>query len=193
MVLSTLISAVFTQNIVFSYTLGLCPFLGVSKKTNNAVGMGIAVILVITASSLLSYLLYYYLLVPFELEFMSLLLFILVIAAFVQLLEILLKRFIPALYKGLGIYLPLVTTNCTVLGTANLVTIERVFAFPDMIFFAFFIGVGFLLALYLMAGIRERLEKSDIPKSFRGFPITLIAAGIMAMAFLGLGGINFFA
>ncbi|HEY8423904.1 MAG TPA: Rnf-Nqr domain containing protein [Clostridia bacterium] len=191
MLISTLVTAVFTENIVFYYTYGMCPFLGVSQKSKNAVGMGLTVILVITLSSMLSYIIYTYLLVPFELEYLQILLFILIIAALVQLMEILLKRFIPALYKGLGIYLPLVTTNCAVLGTANAV-ISKGLTFVNTIFYSFFIGVGFLLALILMAGIRERAEKADIPKSFKGLPIALIAAGIMAMAFSGLSGLNFF-
>lgn len=191
MIVSTLITAVFTENVVFYYTYGMCPFLGVSKKTNTALGMGLTVILVITASSIFSYLVYTYLLVPFELEYLQILLFILIIAAFVQLMEMLLKRFIPALYKGLGIYLPLVTTNCAVLGTANAV-ITKSFGFVEMTFYSIFIGVGFLMALMLMSGIRERLEKADVPKCFKGFPIALVIACIMALAFSGLSGLKFF-
>jgi electron transport complex protein RnfA len=191
MIVSTFITAVFTENIVFHYTYGMCPFLGVSQKSKTAVGMGLTVILVITISSILSYLVYTYLLLPFELEYLQILLFILIIAALVQLMEILLKRFIPALYKALGIYLPLVTTNCAVLGTANAV-IAKELVFVDTMFYSLFIGVGFLLALVLMSGIRERSEKADIPKSFKGLPIALIAAGIMAMAFSGLSGLSFF-
>jgi electron transport complex protein RnfA len=191
MIISTLITAVFTENVVFHYTYGICPFLGVSKKTNTALGMGLTVTLVIAASSILSYLVYTYLLVPFELEYLRILLFILIIAAFVQMMEMLLKKFIPALYKGLGIYLPLVTTNCAVLGTANVV-INNAMPFLDLTFYSIFIGVGFLMALILMSGIRERLEKADIPKSFKGFPIALIIGCIMAIAFSGLAGLNFF-
>ena len=130
MIVSTFITAVFTENIVFYYTYGICPFLGVSQKSKTAIGMGLTVILVITLSSILSYLIYTYLLIPFELEYLQILLFILIIASLVQLMEILFKRFIPALYKGLGIYLPLVTTNCAVLGTANAV-ITKGFMFVD--------------------------------------------------------------
>ncbi|NLC16593.1 MAG: electron transport complex subunit RsxA [Clostridiales bacterium] len=191
MIVSTFITAVFTENLVFYYTYGICPFLGVSQKSKTAIGMGLTVILVITLSSILSYLIYTYLLIPFELEYLQILLFILIIASLVQLMEILFKRFIPALYKGLGIYLPLVTTNCAVLGTANAV-ITKGFMFIETVFYSLFIGVGFLLALILMSGIRERLEKADVPKSFKGFPLALIAAGIMAMAFSGLSGLNFF-
>lgn len=191
MIVSTFITAVFTENIVFYYTYGICPFLGVSQKSKTAIGMGLTVILVITLSSILSYLIYTYLLIPFELEYLQILLFILIIASLVQLMEILFKRFIPALYKGLGIYLPLVTTNCAVLGTANAV-ITKGFMFVETVFYSLFIGVGFLLALILMSGIRERLEKADVPKSFKGLPLALIAAGIMAMAFSGLSGLNFF-
>ncbi|HEY8390193.1 MAG TPA: Rnf-Nqr domain containing protein [Clostridia bacterium] len=189
MIISTFITAVFTENIVFHYTYGMCPFLGVSKKTNTALGMGLTVTLVITISSIFSYLIYNYLLVPFELEYLKILLFILIIAAFVQLIEILLKRFIPVLYKALGIYLPLVTTNCAVLGTANLVLDM---SFVKMVIYSFGIGLGFLMALLLMSGIRERLEKADVPKPFKGFPIALIIACIMALAFSGLGGLDFF-
>lgn len=191
--ITTIISALFTENIVFYQTIGICPFLGVSKRTNTALGMGLAVTLVITISSMLAYLLYTFILLPLYLEYLQILVVILVIASLVQLLEFVLKKFSSALYKNLGVYLPLITTNCAVLGTAlGVITLGLNFA--ETIVFSIFTGLGFLLALYIMSCLRERIDNNlNIPKSFQGLPITLIASGLIAMAFMGLSGLNFFA
>ncbi|MDR0855905.1 MAG: hypothetical protein LBM78_00675 [Clostridiales bacterium] len=197
-IVGILIAGIITNNIVLNQSIAICPFLGVSKKMDNAVGMSLAVIFVLVLSSLLSYVVYAYVLVPLSLEFLQLTLFILLIAALVQLIEILLKKFIPALHKALGVYLPLITTNCAVLATANAVaTGTGIVAGTSMdafqvLIYALAIGLGFMLAICLMAGVRERMERADIPKPFRGFPITLLAAALIAMAFYGLGSINFF-
>lgn len=183
-------AALFTNNIVLSQTLGICPFLGVSKRTDSAVGMGIAVTFVIVLSSVLSYILYAYVLVPLKLQYLMILLFILVIASLVQLLEIVMKKFTPALYNSMGIYLPLITTNCAVLATAQAVAGMENADLLKVVLHALFIGLGFLLALVLMGSIREKLERSEIPKAFQGFPIALIAAGIISLAFVGFSNIE---
>lgn len=191
-IVTIIIAALITNNMVFSQTLGICPYLGVSNKTNTAVGMGLAVVFVMALTSLITYALYTWVLTPLNIEFLHIIVFIFIIAATVQVLEILLKRFSPSLFNALGVYLPLITTNCAVLGVSitNLSS-----ALVTDIFTAFlngmFMGVGFLLALVLMSGIRERLAIGDVPKPFRGFPITLVAAAIIAMAFLGFAGISF--
>lgn len=190
-IITIVIAALFTNNIVLKRSLGICPFLGVSKKINSALGMGFAVIFVVTLSTLITHILYMYLLVPFELEYMQIVMFILIIASIVQVIEIVFKRFVPTLYNSMGVYLPLITTNCVILGTAQ----DSIGGGYDL-FLVFlnsmFIGVGFLLALILMSGVRERIEKSDIPKPFRGFPITLLTAGIISMAFIAIGTLVFF-
>jgi len=181
--------ALLCNNIVFTQALGICPYLGGSKKTHTAVGMGLAVAFVMGVTSLLTYAVYTWALQPLKLEFMRTIVFIFLIAGVVQLLEIVMKKFSPSLYKGLGIYLPLITVNCAVLGTAiiNL-------ANPNVtnIFGAFLngvaVGAGFLLALVLMSGIRERKATADVPKPFKGFPGALLAAAIMAMAFSAFVG-----
>lgn len=185
---SIVISALITQNIVLSQTLGICPFLGVSKKTNSAVGMGLAVTFVITLASVICWIIYKFMLFPLEIEYLQTIIFILIIACLVQLLDIMLKKFSPTLYNSLGIYLALITTNCAVLGTANAV-ITNGYGLLYTFVYSFCIGVGFLLALVLMAGVREKQERAPLPKSFRGFPIALITAAIMAMAFLGFRGV----
>lgn len=186
-----IISALVTNNIVFSQTLGICPFLGVSKKTNSAVGMGLAVTLVIVVSGLLSWVVNKYVLLPLNIAYLRTIIFILMIACLVQLLDIVLKRFMPALYSAFGIYLALITTNCAVLGTALAlggdIPPDIVTAFVT----ALFTGIGFLVALVLMAGVREKMETASVPRFFKGFPITLIAAAIMAMAFLGFSTFAF--
>ena len=187
-----ILAAVLSNNVVFSQTLGLCPYLGVSKKTNTAFGMGLAVIFVMAITSTITYALHTWVLVPLNVDFLDTIVFIFVIAAFVQLVEIILKKFTPTLYHALGIYLPLITTNCAVLGIAivNVTSTD----IPD-IFGAFlnglFMGAGFLLALVLMSGVRERMEKADIPQPFKGFPIALLSAGIIAMAFMAFNGLSF--
>lgn len=185
------IAALFTNNIVLTRSLGICPFLGVSKKQSSALGMGFAVIFVVTLSTLITHILYMYLLVPFELEYMQIVMFVLIIASIVQVIEIVFKRFVPTLYNSMGVYLPLITTNCVILGTA-----QDSIGWGYDLFLVFlnsmFIGAGFLLALILMSGVRERINKSDIPKPFRGFPISLLTAGIISMAFIAIGTLVFF-
>ena len=183
------ITAIFVENFVLVKFLGICPFLGVSKKTETAFGMGMAVTFVMTVSSLATYCVYKFLLVPFELEYLKTIAFILVIAAIVQLVEMFLQKVSPALYSALGIYLPLITTNCAVLGTAIL-NIDNGFNLIQSVLFGFFSAIGFTLAIVLFAGVRERLELSDIPEFLQGTPIALVSAGLVAMAFLGFSGLS---
>lgn len=184
------ITAIFVQNFVLVKFLGICPFIGVSKKTDTALGMGMAVIFVMTVSSLVTYCIYTYVLVPLGLEYLKTIAFILLIAAIVQLVEMFLQKVSPALYSALGIYLPLITTNCAVLGAAIL-NIDNGFNLVQSVLFGFFSAVGFTLAIVLFAGIRERLELSDIPEFLQGVPIALISAGLVAMSFLGFSGLSF--
>lgn len=182
------ISAILVNNIVLSQFLGICPFLGVSKKISTAVGMGLAVMFVMTISSVATYLIYYRLLVPYHLEFMNTVVFILVIAALVQMVEIIIKKVSPALYQALGIYLPLITTNCAVLGV-TILNITESYSLLGSVVNGVGSALGFTLAIVLFAGVRERLENSNIPPCFKGFPSTLIAAGLMSVAFLGFQGL----
>lgn len=191
------VSAIFVNNILLSQFLGVCPFLGVSGKLGTATGMSGAVCFVITLSTVVTYLLNKYLLVPFNLVFLQTISFILVIAALVQMVEIVLKKISPSLYQALGIFLPLITTNCAVLGVA-ITVVSKEFAFGgeahllnlgEATFYAFATSLGYGLAMCLFAGLREHLSLNSIPKPFRGLPIALITAGIMAMAFLGFSGI----
>ena len=175
------------NNIVLSRFLGLCPFLGVSKKTSTAVGMGTAVVVVITLSSMITFAINKFLLVPLELEYLRTIVFIIIIAALVQSIEIILKKKIPSLYKALGVYLPLITTNCAVLGVA-IDSVQKGYDFLGTVIFAVGTAVGFLIAIVLMAGIRERIEHNNIPKSVQGLPIVLITAALMAIAFNGFSG-----
>lgn len=192
-----LISAIFVNNIVLTQFLGICPFLGVSKKVSTALGMSAAVAFVMALATLVTFLLQYYVLVPFGLEFLQTVSFILVIAALVQMVEIILKKISPALYQALGIFLPLITTNCVVLGIAiQVVTNEYDFGsgahmmgLGQAVFFAVATAIGYGLALTLFAGIREQLELSKVPESFKGVPISLLTAGIMALAFMGFSGL----
>lgn len=183
-------TAILTENFIFSRFYGCCPFLGVSDKPSTALGMGMAVTFVMTLSSAATWVVYNYLLKPFELEYLKTIAFILVIAALVQFIEMFLKKNIPALYGALGIYLPLITTNCAVLGAA-LVNIEEGYNFIESVVFGFSAALGFTLAIVVFAGVRERLAFADPPKSFRGFPILLISAGLAAMAFSGFSGMKF--
>ncbi|HQC54597.1 MAG TPA: RnfABCDGE type electron transport complex subunit A [Clostridia bacterium] len=184
------ISGIFVNNFVLSRFLGICPFLGVSRKTETALGMGLAVIFVMGVASVITYGLNL-LLVLADIEYLQTIVFILVIAALIQLIEIVIKRFAPSLYTALGVYLPLITTNCAVLGVAIMNVTELA---KQTVFYAFINGVasgmGFTLAMLIMAGIRERMEFSDIPERFKGFPITLITASIMAMAFTAFAGLS---
>lgn len=193
-----IISAIFVNNIVLSQFLGICPFLGVSNKVSTAIGMGSAVCFVMAIATLFTYLVQYYLLVPLGIEFMQTITFILVIAALVQMVEIILKKVSPALYQALGIFLPLITTNCAVLGIA-IVVVSKEFGFggaaPHMfnlaesVVYAVATALGFGLSLTIFAGIREQIELSNVPKAFKGIPIALVTAGILAMAFMGFSGL----
>ena len=184
-----LISAIFVNNIVFMRFLGCCPFLGVSSRVETAKGMGLAVVFVITMSSVMTWLAFEWLLVPLHLEYLYTLAFILIIAALVQFVEIVMKKMMPALYKSLGIFLPLITTNCAVLGVAVINMNER-YDFITAVVNAFGTAVGYLLAIVLMAGIREKLELCDtMPRCLRGLPIALVTAGLMSIAFMGFSGL----
>lgn len=177
------------NNVVLSQFLGLCPFLGVSKKMKTAAGMGAAVIFVITISSAVTFLIYDKILVPLDLDYLKTIVFILVIAALVQLVEMILKKTSPALYQALGVYLPLITTNCAVLGIA-LTNVQNGYGLIEGVVNGFSTAVGFAISIVILAGIRERMEHSDIPKPFRGMPIVLVAAGLMAIAFNGFSGLQ---
>lgn len=183
-----LIGAAFVNNVVLSQFLGICPFLGVSKKTNTAVGMGSAVIFVVTVAAAVAYPIHTFILVPLGLGYMDTIVFIAVIAALVQLVEMFLKKFIPTLYKALGVYLPLITTNCCVLGVA-LTNVQNENNFLQSIVYALGTSIGFCIAIVLMAGVRERIEDNDIPHTLKGSPILLITAGLMAIAFCGFAGL----
>lgn len=187
--LAIIITAIFVNNIVFAQFLGICPFLGVSSKLTNAVGMGIAVTVVTIISTLVTSLLQNYVLIPLEIEYMQTILFILVIAALVQMLEIIMKKVSPGLYVALGVFLPLITTNCAVLGVAIMVT-QKEMSLMESVVYAFATAIGFMMALVIFAGIREQLELADVPRPMRGVPVALITAGILAMAFMGFAGIG---
>ena len=183
-----LIGSALVNNVVLSQFLGLCPFLGVSKKTKTAASMGAAVIFVIMIASAVTYAVHYMVLVPLGMEYMQTIVFILVIAALVQMIEMMLKKVSPAIYSALGVYLPLITTNCAVLGVA-ITNIQNGSTFGESMMNSLGTSVGFLIAIVIMAGIRERLEGNDIPKAFQGMPIVLITSGLMAIAFCGFAGI----
>jgi len=189
-IVTILLAGILTENMVLSKFLGICPFLGVSKKVNTAVSMSLAVIFVMVMATAVTYPIHAYILIPRDLGYLQTIVFILVIAALVQLVEIVLKKFIPPLYKALGIYLPLITTNCAVLGITMLnFTSTRVSNYVEALVNALGAGLGFLVAMVIFAGVRQRLEKSDIPESLKGLPITLISAAIVALSFLGFAGI----
>ena len=183
-----LVSAILTDNFVLSKFMGVCPFLGVSKKVDSSIGMGIAVTFVMVMASAVTYPINTYLLVPYGLDYLSTIAFILVIASLVQSVEIVLKKYIPALHKSLGIYLPLITTNCAVLGV-TLLNVENSYDFLQSIVNSLGAGLGFLIALLLFAGVRRKMEGTNVPKAFQGLPITLIAASIVSLSFLGFGGV----
>lgn len=187
--LSIIITAIFINNIVFAQFLGICPFLGVSKKISSALGMGAAVTFVIALATVVGWLIQYFVLVPLQLEFLQTIVFILVIAFLVQMLEIIMKKITPALYQSLGVFLPLITTNCAVLGVAILV-IQKGFNLMESLTYGVSTALGFTLALWIFAGIREQLALSDAPKAMRGIPLALICAGVLAMAFMGFSGIK---
>ena len=187
--ISIIITAIFINNIVLSQFLGVCPFLGVSKKISSALGMGAAVTFVITLATVVAWLLQYYVLNPLGLQFLQPIVFILVIAFLVQMLEIVLKKIAPPLYQALGVFLPLITTNCAVLGVAILV-IQKGFDLMEAVTYGFSTSLGFTLALWILAGIREHLDMTQSPKAMRGTPLALICAGLLAMAFMGFSGIK---
>ncbi len=180
--------ALLIENVLLYRFLGFCPFLGVSKKRSSAVGMGLAVIVVIVLATIVTWALYHYVLKPLDIVYLQTLTFILVIAALVQMVEMFLKKVVPPLYRSLGIYLPLITTNCAVLGVASLV-IAYEYDFLSMLIFSFFSSVGFFLVLYIFSGLREAMEQATIPKPFKGTPIALIATAALALIFARLGGI----
>lgn len=183
-----LIGGLLVNNFVLSQFLGICPFLGVSKKLNGAVGMSLAVIFVMLMATAATWPIFNLLLEPLDLSYLQTIVFILIIAALVQLVEIVLKRFVPPLHKSLGIYLPLITTNCAVLGV-TILNIDKDYSFAQSLVNALGAGLGFLLAMVMFAGVRERLESADIPKGLRGLPSTLIAASIVSVSFLGFQGL----
>lgn len=187
--ISIIITAIFVNNIVFSQFLGICPFIGVSKRISSATGMGAAVTFVIALATVATWLLQEYLLVPLELQYMQTIVFILVIAFLVQMLEIIMKKVMPSLYQALGVFLPLITTNCAVLGVA-ITVVQRQYSLLESITYSISTAIGFALALVIFAGIREQLELTNVPKAMRGVPIALISAGILAMAFMGFSGIK---
>jgi len=189
--LSISLGAVLVNNFILVQFLGICPFMGVSKKMDTSVGMGVAVIFVMGLASAATWAINEYLLLPLELEYMQTVAFILVIASLVQLVEMFLQKVIPALYQALGIYLPLITTNCAVLGVA-LLNVQNDYSFIESVVHGVMGGVGFLVAICLFASVRERVEDCECPKSFEGFPIALISAGLLALAFMCFSGLKVF-
>ena len=185
------LGAILINNFIFSQFLGCCPFLGCSNKVDTAFGMGLAVVFVMGLASAICWVINEYILVALHLEFLQTLAFILVIAALVQFVEMFLQKAVPALYQALGIYLPLITTNCAVLGVA-LLNIQNSYSFIESVVYGITGGIGFLVAIVLFASIREHTEDADCPKSFRGFPIALISAGLLALAFMGFSGMKIF-
>ena len=182
------IAAALVNNVVLSQFLGLCPFLGVSKKINTAAGMGGAVIGVITVASAICSLIYDFILTPFELTYLNTIVFIVVIASLVQFVEMFLKKCMPPLYEALGVYLPLITTNCAVLGVA-LTNVQNGYNFIESVVCGLGTAIGFTIAIVILAGIRERIEDNDVPESFKGMPIVLLTAGLMSIAFFGFSGL----
>ena len=184
-----IITAIFVNNVVLAQFLGICPFLGVSKKVDTASGMGMAVTAVLVVATVVTFLIQTYVLNAFGLEYLQTIAFILVIAALVQMIEIILKKTMPSLYQALGVFLPLITTNCCILGVAILV-IQKDYDLLEGVIYAVSTGRGFLLAMVLFAGLREQLELANVPKSFEGVPIALITASLLAMAFMGFSGVD---
>lgn len=183
-----LVSAVFVNNFVLARFLGICPFLGVSKKVETAMGMGMAVIFVMSVASVVTWFIQYFILIPFGIEYLQTIAFILVIASLVQLVEMIIQKTSPVLYQSLGIFLPLITTNCAVLGVAVL-SIQKSYSFLEAVVFALGAGLGFTLAMVLFAGLRERVDLCPVPKSFRGTAIALVTAGLLSLAFMGFAGL----
>lgn len=185
------LNAILAENFILVKFMGICPFMGVSKRADTALGMGLAVTFVMGLASAATWAVNAFLLVPLKLEYMQTLVFILVIAALVQLVEMFLQKSVPGLYQALGIYLPLITTNCAVLGVA-LLNIQKSYNFIESLFYGVTGGIGFTVAILLFASVRERLEDCDCPKAFKGFPIALIAAGLLALSFMGFSGFKVF-
>ncbi|MFI3266341.1 MAG: electron transport complex subunit RsxA [Rikenellaceae bacterium] len=183
-----IIAAIFVNNIVLAQFLGICPFLGVSNKVETSMGMGAAVTFVMAIAAVVAYLIQYFVLVPLHIEYMQTIVFILIIASLVQMVEIMLKKVSPTLYQALGIFLPLITTNCAVLGVAILL-VQKEFTLGQSVVYAVSTAIGFTIALVLFAGIREKLELEDTPAAMKGLPIAILTAGIMAMAFMGFSGL----
>ena len=188
-IMTLMFTALLVENFIFSKFYGCCPFLGVSEKPDTALGMGMAVTFVITTASAVTWTVYTFLLAPFGLDYLKTIAFILVIAALVQFIEMFLRKFIPALYNSLGIYLPLITTNCAVLSCALLI-VQNEYNLLQAVCFGFAASLGFTLAIVVFAGVRVRMENADPPRAFRGFPLTLITAGLLAMAFSCFSGVN---
>ena len=187
-IFALIIGAIFVNNVVLAQFLGICPFLGVSKDVKSSLGMGGAVLFVMMLATLVTYLIYYYILIPLKLDYLQTIAYILVIAGLVQMVEIILKKIAPALYQTLGVFLPLITTNCAVLGVAILVIQKNMNLLESMVYAAS-IAVGFTLALVIFTGIREQMELTGVPKGMKGVPIALVTAGILAMAFMGFNGL----
>lgn len=188
-IIGIIISSILIENYIFSRFLGICPFLGLSDKTSNAVGMGLAVTFVMAVSTAVTWCIYHFVLVPFELEYLKTIAFILVIASLVQLLEMFLRKTVPALYAALGIYLPLITTNCAILGSA-LLCIQNGYNFLESIVFSTGSALGFTMAIVIFSFVRERVALAETPKCFKGVPIALVTAGLIAMAFAGFSSIK---
>ena len=190
-ILAIVLTAVLTENFILVKFMGICPFMGVSKKMDTALGMGLAVTFVMAIASAATWAANAWLLIPLKLEYMQTVAFILIIAAIVQVVEMFLKKSVPTLYQALGIYLPLITTNCAVLGAA-LVNVQKNYNFLQSVVFGAAGGLGFTLAIVLVASVRERVNQADCPKSFEGFPIALVSAGLLALAFMGFSGLKIF-
>ena len=188
-IISLAIGAVLVNNVLLSQFLGICSFIGVSKKKSSSMGMGLAVLFVLVIATIVTWMLYNWVLLPLNISFLSTIVFILVIATLVQFCEMVIKKYMPALYKVLGIYLPLITTNCAILGVANFVNPQNSYSFIESLVYAVSIGLGYILVMYIFSGIREKIEFSPIPKPFKGAAIALVIAGFMAMAFAGFAGI----
>lgn len=188
-IFSLIITAIFIQNIIFGKFLGICPFMGVSKKVDSSIGMGMAVTFVMSLASGVTWIIYNYILVPLQLQYLQTIAFILIIASLVQFVEMAIQKTSPNLYKALGVFLPLITTNCAVLGIAIL-NIQEKYNFIESVINGMAVALGFTLALVLLAGIRERIEYSAIPAPFKGVPIAFISAGLLAMAFMGFSGMR---
>ena len=190
-ILGILIAALLSQNVILVKFYGICPFMGVSKKTDTALGMGVAVTFVMAIACAAAWAVDHFILIPLGLQYMQTIAFILVIASLVQVVEMFLKKFVPALYKALGVFMPLITTNCAVLGVV-LVNVQKGYGFLASVVNGICGGLGFTLAIVLFASIRERVDKTDCPQAFKGFPITLISAGLLALAFMGFSGLKIF-